>query len=192
MGLFNFLAVGSSLKGLVSRRAHRDVALDTAVPNFGLRPGVAERLRETLETRRQEDPFARRNVVQEQEVRERLQKHQGPRVRSTFTPENFGKAPARYARQQPELQGAEAPGQVPQITQQPLEPEVGPSSRSIEEPSIGGGTGSLWVRKLKIARRVVDRPKSSGVRRQPKRPSVYRDAAGNRKRRAPRGVSGQM
>jgi len=188
MGLFNFLAVGSSLKGLVSRRAHQEVPLAAAIPNFSLRPGVAERLRENFENRRGGDPFARRDPVRERELRERLQQHSGPRVRSTYRPENFGQAPPRYGESWP----AQPPGVAPQkISQQPLQPEVGPSSRSIVEPSVGGGAGS-FVRKLKMARRVVQRPRGGGIKRQPKRPSFYRDARGNRTRRAPRGVSAKM
>jgi hypothetical protein len=190
MGLFNFLAMGSSLMGLVGRRAHRSIPLESEVPNFGLQPGVAERLRDVLEVRNQEDPFSRRNHVQERDIRERLHQHQGPRVRSTFKPQQVEPDLAEAAEDQ---LVAPAAGQQParQVARQSLEPEVDPSSRSVEEPKVGGA-GSLWVRKLKIARRVVARPPVDRGKRQPKQPSVIRGADGARKRRSPRGVAGQM
>ncbi len=185
MGLFNFLAVGSSLKGLVSRRAHRSIPLETEVPNFSLQPGVAERLREDLDHRG--DPFSRRDNVPESIARERLQKHKGPRVRSTYKPQTPAENGVAPKPEQPVAGWLPVRG----LTRSNLGPEVGPPSRPVEEPRAGGAD-SLWVRKLKIARRVVARPQTTGGRRQPKQPSVIRGANGARKHRSPRGVAGEM
>jgi len=171
MGMFNFLAVGNSLRGLVGRRFHYASESDTMIPNFGLRPGAAERLREVRENRRREDPFARRNEVLDREINQRLHQHSGPRVRSTFRPE---RPVARRV-----------------VPEQP--PVAAPSAATAAEaapPATGNGAG--WVRKLKIARRVSARPAGSGqrVKRQPKRPSVYRGKAAARRQRAPQWMAG--
>ena len=75
MGMFNFLAAGNSLKGLVSRRFRYANEGNTMIPNFGLKPEVADRLRDVRETRRREDPFSRRNEVLDREIKQRLQTH---------------------------------------------------------------------------------------------------------------------
>jgi hypothetical protein len=163
MGMFNFLAVGNSLRGLVGRRFHYASDADTMIPNFGLKPEAAEHLREVRESRRREDPFLRRNEVLDREIRDRLQKHSGPRVRSTFRPDR------------PVAQRV-----VPEV--RPAAEAVKPDAIASAPPVAGNGAG--WVRKLKIARRVVTRlPEAGGrVKRQPKRPSVYRGAAARRER----------
>lgn len=170
MGLFKFLAVGSGLMGLVGRRASKPVELEASVPNFGLRPGLAGQLRETLEESRREDPFGERNHVQERQFSEQIKKHGGPRVRSTFVPSEQGE----------EEQSLPAATQKPvrRITQQPTDIEIVPPPQPVEEPRVVGA-GSLWARKLKIARRAVTRPRGNGVRRQLKQPSVYRTASGD-------------
>jgi hypothetical protein len=171
MGMFNFLAAGNSLKGLVGRRFHHANEDGAMIPNFGLKPEVADRLREVRETRRREDPFMRRSEVLDREIGQHLQKHSGPRVRSTFRPEK----------------------QIAQRVVPEPSPAVAPAAPAPTEvaPPAPGNVGAGWVRKLKIARRVAARPAESGrrVKRQPKRPATYRgDAA--RQRRAPQWMAG--
>lgn len=165
MGMFNFLAVGSSLRGLVGRRFNYAEDADTMIPNFGLKPGAADRLREARESRRREDPFARRNEVLDREIQQRLKTHTGPRVRSTFRPER--PVAQRVVPDTRTVTGAPAPSGNPSAP-----------------PAAVSGAG--WVRKLKIARRVDARPAERGarVKRQPKRPSVYKGTAA-RQQRAP-------
>lgn len=183
MGLLDFLATGTSLKGLVGKRAHREVDLTAEVPNFGLKPSVAERLRDAIDVRRKEDPFSRRNSAQERDIRDRMRQHSGPRVRSTFRP---GVLPAPVM-EQPEPKPLRS-YRFEQHLEQRWEPS--PPSPVVEEPSAaeaGPLTKSVFVRKLKMARRVVNRP-AGGVRqvkRQPKRPQFYRSASGARQRRSP-------
>ena len=171
MGMFNFLAVGSSLRGLVGRRFHYATEADSMIPNFGLRPGAAERLRDVRENRRREDPFVRRNEVLDREINQRLHQHSGPRVRSTFRPER------------PVVQ---------RVVPEPPAAVASVMASSVETAQPAPGTGAGWVRKLKIARRVATRSVESGVRvkRQPKRPSVYRGSAAARQRRAPQWMVG--
>jgi hypothetical protein len=171
MGMFNFLAAGNSLKGLVSRRFRYANEGNTMIPNFGLKPEVADRLRDVRETRRREDPFSRRNEVLDREIKQRLQTHSGPRVRSTYRPE-------RPVAKRVEPEAA-----------RPVE-AISTARENIAPPAPGNGAG--WVRKLKIARRVSTRPVETGKRakRQPKRPSVYRGTAAARHQREPQWMAG--
>jgi len=158
MGLFNFLAAGNSLKGLVRGRAHHVVDGDTLIPNFGMRPALAAQIRDARQAQQREDPFSRRAEAADRQLRERSRKHSGPRVRSTFQPERIE---------------AESKHEV--------------ASPEPEEPEVPLQNGKVWVRKLKMARRVVHRPNGRAIKRQPKRPSVYRPAStAPRKRRSPR------
>ena len=171
MGLFNFLAVGNSLRGLVGRRFNFADEADSMIPNFGLKPEVADRLREVRESRRREHPFAGRYEPVDREIGQRLREHPGPRVRSTFRPE------------EPMPEGVES-----EPTQAVVHPESEATNAAPPAPNNGAG----WVRKLKLARRVDRRPVENGkrVKRQPKRPSVYRGAAAARQRRAPQWMAG--
>ena len=91
MSMFDFLAAGNnSIRGLVRRQSHHLVDEDEMIPNFSMRPGVSERLREARRDRRREDPFAAyQQDVYEREVRARQQKANAPRVRSTVRPEQL-------------------------------------------------------------------------------------------------------
>lgn len=159
MGLFNFLAAGNSLKGLVRGRAHHVVDGDTLIPNFGMRPDLAAQIREARQARQREDPFSKRTEVADRQLRDRSRKPTaGPRVRSTFQTERIE---------------AESKHEV--------------ASPEPEEPVVPLPNGKVWVRKLKMARRVVSRPGGKALKRQPKRPSVYRPApTAPRQRRSPR------
>lgn len=194
MGLLDFLATGTSLKGLVGKRAHREVTLEAEVPNFGLKPSVAERLRDALDMRRKEDPFATgRKDVQERDIRERLKQHKGPRIRSTYKPDVQPAPPMEPPEPKP-LRTYRFEPQQPQAERH-LEQrwEQSPPSPVVEEPSAaeaGPLSKSNFVRKLKMARRVVDRPRGGvreikKIKRQPKRPAFYRGATGARQRRSP-------
>ena len=91
MGLFNFLAAGnSSLRGLVRRSAHRIIEDEGAIPDFSVRPQVAERIREARRERHREDPCnAYQQDVQERELQAGQRKPSGPKVRSTFRPQQL-------------------------------------------------------------------------------------------------------
>lgn len=194
MGLLNYLAAGTSLMGLVGKRAHREITLESEVPNFGLKPSVAERLRDALDMRRKEDPFASgRQDVQERDIRERLKQHQGPRIRSTFKPDVQPAPPVEPPEPKP-LRSFRFETPQP-VAEQRLEQrwEPSPPSPEVEEPSAaeaGPLTKAKFVRKLKMARRVVTRSGGGArlirnIKRQPKRPSFYRSAEGARQRRSP-------
>lgn len=157
MGLFNFLAAGnSSLRGLVRRSAHRIIEDEGAIPDFSVRPQVAERIREARRERHREDPFtAYQQDVQERELQAGQRKPSGPKVRSTFRPQ-----------------------QLRPITK----PQLDPTASSREEPRPVPA-GSVWNQKLKMARRGRT---TARVKRQPKRPAVYRQAGSVvRRRRSP-------
>ncbi len=163
MGLFNFLAAGNSLKGLVRGRAHHVVDGDELIPNFGMRPDLAAQIRDARQARRREDPISRRTDVADRQLRDRSREHKGPRVRSTFQPEKL------HAESKHEVASPE-----------PAQPEV--PEVSLEPPP----NGRVWVRKLKMPRRVVRRPNGKAIKRQPKRPSSYRPSrTAPRQRRSP-------
>jgi hypothetical protein len=157
MGLFNFLAAGNnSLRGLVRRSQHQIVEDDGAIPNFAVRPQVAERMREVRRERRRDDPFAAYQLdVQEREARAHQKAARGPKVRSTFRPEQL--RPIAKPQLDPPALSPEEPRQVP--------------------------SGSVWNQKLKMSRRGRT---TARVKRQPKRPAVYRKAGSViRRRRSP-------
>lgn len=155
MGLLNFLAAGTSLKGLVRRRAHQVLERETMIPNFGVSPQAAGRLPEIRERRRREESFAA-------EPRVRAQKSTGPRFRSTYAPEKPAPVPVS------------APKSAPVVAPEP-EPRA--------EAARPGWVQKLKVARREVRRMVT--AGGEGVQRQFRRPGGAANGGAPRQQRAP-------
>ncbi|MBG87033.1 MAG: hypothetical protein CMO80_09065 [Verrucomicrobiales bacterium] len=157
MGIFNVLAAGNNaLRGLVRRPMHRVVDDGEMIPEFSMRPGAVERISEARREPRREDPLG----AHHQDVMEREI------------------SAAKKKTSKPRVRSTFRPEQLPPLT----EPKTDPSPPTREEPGQVA-RGSVWSQKLKMARRgrTIAR-----VKRQPKRPLVYRKAGTIvRRRRSP-------